>query len=71
MFLSHFRPRGKLACHGYIIQHVWISAELRGGARRIKRRLAGSIWHGIAFHLLETSKSLGTPQSVVQILIFR
>ena len=56
---SHFRPRGKLACHGYIMKHVWISAELRGGARRIKRRLAGFIWQGIAFRLPETSRSLG------------
>ena len=39
-FFSHFRPRGKLACHGYIMKHVCISAELRGGVRRIKRRLA-------------------------------
>ena len=68
-FLSHFRPRGKLACHGYIMERVWISAELRGGARRIKRRLAGSIWLGIAFRLPETSRSLGTPKIVVQILI--
>ena len=42
-FFSHFRPWGKLACHGYIMKHGWISAELRGGARCIKRRLAGSI----------------------------
>ena len=42
--------------------HVWISAELRGGARRIKRRLAGSFWQGIAFRLPETSRSLGTPK---------
>ena len=52
------------ACHGYIKKHVWISAELRGGARRIKRLLAGSIWQGIAFRLPETSRSLGTPQIV-------
>ena len=67
---SHFRPGGKLACHGYIVKHVWISIELRGGDRRIKRRLAGSIWQGIAFRLPETSRSLGTPQTVFQILIF-
>ena len=58
---SHFRPRGKLACHGYIMKHVWISAEPRGGARRIKRCLAGSIWQRIAFRLPETSRSLGAP----------
>ena len=34
-FFSRLPPRGKLACHGYII---WISAELRSGARGIKRR---------------------------------
>ena len=49
------------------MKHVWISAELRGGSWRIKRRLAGSIWHGIASRLPETSRSLGTPQIVVQI----
>ena len=32
-FFSHFRPQGELTCHGYIMKHVWISAELRGGAR--------------------------------------
>ena len=69
-FLSHFRPRGKLACHWDIMKHAWISAELRGGARSIKRRLAGSIWQGIAFRLPETSRSLGTTQSDFQILIF-
>ena len=37
-FFSHFRLRGKQDCHGYIMKHVWISAELRGGARRIRRR---------------------------------
>ena len=63
-FFSHFRPRGKLVCHGYIMKHVWISAKLRGGARRIKRRLAGSIWQEIAFRLPDTSRSLGTPQIV-------
>ena len=67
---SHFRPRGNIACHGYIMKHVWISAELRGGARRIKRRSAGSIWQGIAFRPPETSRSLGTPQTVFQMLIF-
>ena len=65
-FFSHFRPRGKLACHGYIMKYIWISAELRGGARRIERRLAGSIWQGIAIRLPETSRSLGTPQFVFQ-----
>ena len=69
-FFSHFRPRGKLACHGYIMKHVWISAELRGGAWRIKRRLAGSIWQGIAFRLPEMSRSLETPQIVLQFSIF-
>ena len=69
-FFSHFRPRGKLACHGYIMKHVWMSAELRGGAWRIKRRLAGSIWQGIAFRLPETSRSFGTPQIVFEFLIF-
>ena len=39
------------------MKHAWISAELRAGARR----LAGSIWQGIAFRLPETSRSLGTP----------
>ena len=38
--------------------------------RRSARRLAGSIWQGIAFRLPETSRSLGTPQIVFQILIF-
>ena len=28
-FFSHIRPRGKLEYHGYIMKHVWISAELR------------------------------------------
>ena len=51
------------------MKHVWISAERRGGARRIERRLAGSIWQGIAFRFPETSWSLGTPQTVFQILI--
>ena len=69
-FFSHFWPRSKLACDGwYITKHVWISAELHGGARRIKRRLAGSIWHGIAFRLPETSRSLATTQIVFEILI--
>ena len=67
---SHFRPRGKLACHGYVMKHVWISAELRGGAQRIKRRLGGSVWQGIVFRPPETSRSLGTPQIAFQILIF-
>ena len=68
---SHtFRPRGKLACHGYIMKHVWILAELRGGARRIKRRLSGSIWQAIAFRLPETSRSLETPHFFFQIMIF-
>ena len=48
----------------YVMKHVWISADLRGGARRIKRRSAGSIWQGTAFRLPETSKSPGTPQIV-------
>ena len=52
-------------------KHVWISAELRGGARRIKRRLAGSTCQGIAFCLPETSRSIGTPQIISQILIFK
>ena len=69
-FFSHFWPRGKLACHEYIMKQVWISVERRGGARRIKRRLAGSILQGIAFRLPETSRSLGTPQIVFQNLIF-
>ena len=69
-FFSHFRPRGKLACHGYMMKHFWISAELRGGARRSKHRSAGSIWQGIAFLLPETSRSLGTPEVFFQILIF-
>ena len=70
-FFSHFRPRGQLACHGYITKHVWLSTKLRGGARRIKRRLAGSICEGIAFRLPETSRSLGTPQqTVLQVLTF-
>ena len=70
-FFSRFRPRGKLACYGYIIKHACISAELRGGARRIKLRLAGSIWQGIASRPPETSRSLGTPHVVFQNLIFR
>ena len=70
VFFSHFLPQGKLACHGFIMTHVWILAELRGGVRRIKRRLAGSVWQGIAFRLPETSRSLGTPQIVFQILVF-
>ena len=61
---SDFRPRGKLACRGYMMKHVWISAELRGGARRIKRHLAGSFRQGVAFRLSEMSRSLGTPQIV-------
>ena len=70
-FFSRFRPRGKLACHGYIMNHVLISAELRGGARRIiKRRLAGFIWQEIAFRLPETSRSLRAPHIVFQNLIF-
>ena len=69
-FFSHFRQRGKLVCHGYIMKHVWVSAELGGGARRIKRRLSGSIWRGIAFRVPETSRSFGIPQIVFQILIF-
>ena len=69
-FFSHFRPRGKLACHGYIMKHVWISAELRDGARRIKNRLAGSFWQGFAFRLPETSRSFGTPQIVFGFFIF-
>ena len=44
------------------MKHVWVSAEFHGGARRIERRLAGSIPQGIAFRLPETSRSLGTPQ---------
>ena len=52
------------------MKQVWISAEHRGGARRIKRRLAGSILQGIAFRLPETSRSLGTPQIVFQNLIY-
>ena len=52
------------------MKHAWISAELCGGARNIKRRLAGAIWQGIAFRLPETSSSLGTHQNFFQILIF-
>ena len=51
------------------MKHVWNSAELRGGARRIKRRLAGSIWQGIVFCLPETSRSRGTPKIVFQIFM--
>ena len=72
-FFPHFRPRGKLAYHGYVVKHVWISAELRGGARRIKRRLAAYLvlyLQAIAFRLPETSWSLETPQIVLQTLIF-
>ena len=69
MFFPHFRPRGKLAYHWYIMKRVLISAELRGGARRIKLRLA-SYLEGIAFCLHETSRSLGTPQIVFQMLKF-
>ena len=68
-FFSYFRRRGKLTCHGYIMKHVWISAKLRGSARRIKRRSSGSIWQGIAFRVAETSRSRGTSQIVLQILI--
>ena len=46
-----------------------ISTEHLGGARRIKRRLAGCIRQEIAFHLPETRRSLGTPETVFQILI--
>ena len=69
-FFSHCRPEGELACHGYILKHVWISAELRGGAWHIKRRLAGSIWQGIAFRLPEAGRPFGTPHFVFEILIF-
>ena len=51
------------------MKHVWISVELLGDARRIERRRAGSIWQGIAFRLPETSRSFGTPQFVLQILV--
>ena len=30
--------------------------EFCGGARRVKRRLAGSIWQGITFHPPETNR---------------
>ena len=70
IFFSHFRPRDNLACHGCILKHVWISAERWGGVRRIKRRLAGSIYQGMAFRLPETSRSLGTPQIVFKFLYF-
>ena len=63
LFLA-FRPWGKLAFHGYNIKHIWISAELRRGARRSKRRLAGLSWQGIAFRPPETSRSLAEPQIV-------
>ena len=32
-FFLHFTQRGELGCHGYILKHLWISAELRSGAR--------------------------------------
>ena len=53
---------GQASLHGYIIKHAWISAKLRGGVRGIKRRLAGSIWQGIAFRLPETSGHLEHPK---------
>ena len=62
MFLLALSAWGKLACHGYIMKHVWISAELRGGARRIKRRLAGSIWQGIASASLRRAGHLAHPK---------
>lgn len=40
VFFSHILPRGKLASHGYIMKHVWISVELRGFARPIKKSLS-------------------------------
>ena len=51
------------------MKHVWISAEPRGGVRRIKRHLADSVWQGIAFRLPETSRSLATLHIVLQILM--
>ena len=59
-FFSHFRPRGKLACPEYLMKHVWISAELRGSARRIKRRSADSIWQVVVFRLPEKNRSFAT-----------
>ena len=70
MFLLALSAAGQACLLWYIMKHVWISAELRGGARRIIRRLAGCIWQGIAFRLPETSRSFGTPHIVFQMLIF-
>ena len=37
-FLLALSAASKQGCHGYMMKHVWISAELCGGAPRIKRR---------------------------------
>ena len=51
------------------MKHTCISAELRGGARRIQCRSAGSTWQWTAFRLPETSRSLETPQTVLQFFV--
>ena len=59
--MTHF-----LETRFYMMKHVWISDELRGGDRRLKRRWVDSIWQGIAFRLTEIRRSLGTPEIVFQ-----
>ena len=68
-FFSQFRPRAKLSCHRYFMKHVWISAELCGGARRIKRRLAGNTWLGIIPLPWDEQVTWNTPNSFQILMI--
>ena len=58
---SHFRLRGKQGGHRYITTHVWILAELRGGAPSIQHRRAGSFFQGVAFRLAEAIRGMEKP----------
>ena len=63
VFLLALSAAGQASLPWYTMTHVWISAELRGGARRIERRTARPIWQGKAFRLPEASRSFGIPQN--------
>ena len=70
-FFSHYQQRGDITCDWYIEKHAWISAGLWGGAWLIKRGLAGSIRHGIAFLLPETIRSRATLRDFFFLIILR
>ena len=59
--LSRLRLRGKQGIHRCIATHVWIPAELRGGALEHPTSLSGLLRQGVAFRLAEPRRSKGKP----------